>query len=88
MLLIQVEIWLYPKEFMDTADPGYDYGVFSLDTNIGDSLGYFGWTTSATAGQTVQVLGYPDDKPQFELWLDGGQLESVGDLIVPRTFLM
>ena len=67
---------------------GYDYGVFSLDTNIGDSLGYFGWTTSATAGQTVQVLGYPDDKPQFELWLDGGQLESVGDLIVPRIFLM
>ena len=42
MLLIQVEIWLYPKEFMDTADPGYDYGVFSLDTNIGDSLGYYG----------------------------------------------
>ena len=71
-----------PKEFMDTADPGYDYGVFSLDTNIGDSLGYFGWTTSATVGQTVQVLGYPSDKPQFELWLAGGQLESVGDLIL------
>ncbi len=71
-----------PKEFMDKNDIGYDYGVFSLDTNIGDSLGYFGWTTDATVGQTVQVLGYPGDKPKYELWMAGGQLASVDNVIL------
>ena len=52
MLLIQVEIWLYPKEFMDTADPGYDYCVFSLDTNIGDSLG-----DSRSNGPSIRLSG-------------------------------
>ncbi|WP_188111408.1 trypsin-like serine peptidase [Nocardioides antri] len=47
----------------------HDYGAITLSCNIGDTTGYFGWTTSSQAvGNAVDTQGYPGDKPSGTQW--------------------
>lgn len=50
----------------------FDYGFIKLDTNIGDSTGYYGvWVKSGSLkGLPAIIAGYPDKKaPAKSLWL-------------------
>ena len=50
------------------GDEQNDYAVFEVGSNIGNNFGYFGWATSISPGARIQSIGYPGDKPQFEMW--------------------
>jgi glutamyl endopeptidase len=46
-----------------------DYGAITLSCSIGNTTGYFGWTTSGhTVGSEVDTQGYPGDKPSGTQW--------------------
>ena len=64
-----------PQSYID-GDITHDYGLFSINSNIGKDRGYFGWSTSASVGTTVQIAGYPCEHPN-ELWLAGKQIKKV-----------
>lgn len=47
----------------------HDYGAITLSCNIGNTTGYFGWTSSGqTVGSPVDTQGYPGDKPSGTMW--------------------
>jgi V8-like Glu-specific endopeptidase len=48
-----------PGEFMDNQSPNYDWGMFHINSNIGNTVGYLGWTTYVYVNDVVQVMGYP-----------------------------
>jgi glutamyl endopeptidase len=41
----------------------YDYGAIKLNCSVGNTTGYFGFTTSVAANTPVTTAGYPGDKP-------------------------
>ncbi len=47
-----------PEEFLDNHNSDYDWGMFHINSNIGNSVGYLGWTDNITINTTVQVIGY------------------------------
>lgn len=46
-----------------TGDEEYDYGAIKLNCNIGNTVGWFGMTTTAPTNFPTVVGGYPGDKP-------------------------
>lgn len=53
------------------SDERYDYGVIKLSTNVGNTVGWFGWfwQTASLTGLPSIVAGYPGDKsPTQSLW--------------------
>jgi glutamyl endopeptidase len=52
-------------------DETYDYGVVKLGTNVGNTVGWFGyfWQTATLTGLPSIIDGYPDDKsPAKSQW--------------------
>ena len=47
----------------------------SLNSNIGNTLGYLGWTTSVSVGNTMALTGYAGEHA-YELWEGIGQIKS------------
>lgn len=46
-----------------------DYGAITLNCDLGNTTGYFGWTSSGhTVGSEVDTQGYPGDKPSGTQW--------------------
>ena len=46
-----------------------DYGAITLSCDLGNTTGYFGWTSSGhTVGSEVDTQGYPGDKPSGTQW--------------------
>lgn len=62
-----------PREYMDSFDDNYDWGMFHINSNIGNSVGYLGWTTNISVNTTVQVIGYPST----QMMMAGKQVKSV-----------
>lgn len=53
----------------NTGAETHDYGAITLSCNIGNTVGYFGWTTGGqTNGSAVDTQGYPGDKPSGTQW--------------------
>lgn len=67
-----------PQEYYDTQASIYDWAVFEIDENVGNTRGYCGWSTDISVGDTVQVIGYPSDKPNG-LWMAGKQVKSLSE---------
>lgn len=65
-----------PEGYIESQYKVDDWATFTLSSNVGDSVGYLGWTTESFAGMGAQITGYPDDKPNFEMWLAGGYIDS------------
>lgn len=61
-----------PEGYIESQYKVDDWATFTLSSNVGDSVGYLGWTTESFAGMGAQITGYPSDKPNFEMWLAGG----------------
>lgn len=62
-----------PGEYMDNYDANFDWGMFHINSNIGNSAGYLGWTTTINVNTTVQVIGYPST----QMLMAGKQVKSV-----------
>ena len=67
-----------PSEFMDDRDINYDWGMFHINSNIGNTKGYLGWTTYISVDTTVQVIGYPSD----QMMMAGKQVKSVTSTLI------
>jgi glutamyl endopeptidase len=63
------------------GDPEYDYGGIILPTDLGAQTGWFGigaYTDATLNGSTVNVSGYPGDKPGGTQWYHSNAVSSVG----------
>jgi V8-like Glu-specific endopeptidase len=65
----------------------FDYGAILLgsDERLGDTVGSFGWDVrgdAALMGHTVNISGYPGDKPAGTQWFHANAITSVS----PSTF--
>lgn len=64
----------------NNKDPNYDYGAIKLSGTPGNNTGWFGYrTTNASSPEnlSVNVNGYPCDKPSGTMWTDSGKVLSV-----------
>lgn len=66
-------------EWQNGENPRYDYAVFEINSNIGDSRGFYGWSSSASVNNSVQVMGYPES---YELWADTRSVVGVDSSFV------
>jgi V8-like Glu-specific endopeptidase len=71
----------------ENGDRDYDYGAIILpeSARFGDQLGWFGYTTRADSdleGATVNLAGYPGDKPSGTQWFHSRQLDDVADKVL------
>lgn len=69
------------KCWKTTASPECDYGAIQINSNLGNTVGWFGFgwyqANSVLQGKGVNVRGYPGDKPTGTLWTMKGPIEQV-----------
>jgi V8-like Glu-specific endopeptidase len=68
------------KAWIDSGNENYDYGAIILPTNLGNTTGWFGfgvYSDSDLLASTVNISGYPGDKPQGTQWYDYHKVASV-----------
>ncbi len=72
------------KYYVDTKYTGseaeWDYGIVVLDSNVGDTTGWFGLhgTSGSSLGTTeITVSGYPADLPGSYMWTCGGTVSNI-----------
>ena len=70
-----------PQEYYDTETSTYDWAVFEINEEIGYTRGYCGWSADISIGDTVQVIGYPGDKPTG-LWMAGKQVQQLSEYFI------
>lgn len=62
-----------------------EYPIFiSINSNIGNTLGYLGWTTSVSVGNTMALTGYAGEHA-YELWEGIGQIKSTSGSFLRYT---
>ncbi len=62
------------------GDQNYDYGAIILPSDLGASTGWFGFSVLSDAdllASTLNVVGYPGDKPPGTLWYHWNRTASV-----------
>lgn len=72
------------KYYVDTKYTGseadWDYGIIVLDSNIGNTTGWFGLhgTSGSSIGTTnITVTGYPGDLAGYYMWTCGGTVSNI-----------
>lgn len=63
-----------------SGDQNYDYGAIILPTNLGNTVGWFGFGVYSDAdlvASTGNIAGYPGDKPTGTQWYDARRIASV-----------
>jgi V8-like Glu-specific endopeptidase len=63
-----------------SGDQNYDYGAIILPTNLGNTVGWFGFGVYSDAdlvASTGNISGYPGDKPSGTQWYDARRIASV-----------
>lgn len=72
------------KYYVDTKYTGseadWDYGIIVLDSNIGNTTGWFGLhgTNGSSIGTTnITVTGYPGDLTGYYMWTCGGTVSNI-----------
>ncbi len=64
----------------NNGNPNYDYGAIIIPTNLGNTVGWFGFGVYSDAilqETTGNISGYPADKPTGTQWYDAHQIASV-----------
>jgi V8-like Glu-specific endopeptidase len=64
----------------DNGDPNYDYGAIIIPTDLGSTVGWFGFGAFPDAdllSSLGNIAGYPGDKPAGTEWYDDRQIASV-----------
>lgn len=54
----------------------YDYGAIKLNCTIGDTVGFYGWTTAVALNDPAIIGGYPGDKPLTQ-WIHADKVRSI-----------
>ncbi|WP_018655006.1 trypsin-like serine peptidase [Actinomadura flavalba] len=64
--------------WINSQDPEYDYGAIKLNCTVGNATGWIGlrWQSASYNGTTVNISGYPGDKPANTLWQMNGTVAS------------
>ncbi len=63
-----------------SGDQNYDYGAIIIPTQLGNTVGWFGfgvWPDAELLGCTGNISGYPGDKPAGTQWYDYHQIAAV-----------
>lgn len=63
-----------------SGDENFDYGAIIVPTNLGDTVGWFGFGLYSDAdivASTGNISGYPGDKPAGTQWYDHHKIASV-----------
>lgn len=67
--------------WVDTANPKWDYAVIKIGSNVGSTVGWFGYgwngDNSFLQDRKVTVRGYPGDKPYGTMWTMKGPIQTV-----------
>lgn len=74
--------------WMANGDHNYDYGAILLPTPLGATTGWFGYGVYSDAqlqGSTVNVSGYPGDKPAGTQWYHANRVTAVNGTKVYYT---
>ena len=69
------------RGWADTGDEHYDYGAIILPVDLGQQVGWFGFAVDSDEdllATTVNISGYPGDKPSGTQWYDSHAVASVG----------
>ncbi|MEU7811079.1 trypsin-like peptidase domain-containing protein [Pseudonocardia sp. NPDC049154] len=64
-----------------SGDQNFDYGAIILNTDLGSTVGWFGYQVLNDAdltASTVNIAGYPGDKPAGTMWFQANKVASVG----------
>ena len=64
----------------DSGDENFDYAAIILPSDLGNTVGWFGFGTypdADLAAATVNISGYPGDEPDGTHWYDSHQVASV-----------
>lgn len=64
----------------NNGDQNYDYGAIIIPTNLGSTVGWFGfgvYSDSDLRSAIGNISGYPGDKPAGTQWYDHHQIASV-----------
>lgn len=64
----------------NSGDPNYDYGAIIIPTELGNTVGWFGFGAYPDADLRAaigNISGYPGDKPAGTQWYDSRQIASV-----------
>jgi len=65
----------------NNGDQNYDYGAILIPTELGNTVGWFGfgvYNDATLTGSVVNISGYPGDKPTGTQWYDARRVDSVG----------
>jgi len=68
------------KGWMDNGDENFDYGAIIIPTDLGNTVGWFGfgaYSDSDLNNVTGNISGYPGDKPSGTQWYDARTIASV-----------
>lgn len=68
------------RGWAENGDPNYDYGVIIIPKDLGTETGYFGlgvYTDENLENVTLNISGYPGDKPDGTQWYDTNTVASV-----------
>ena len=75
--------WTWVRSYTNwtnSSDVNWDWAVITLDRRIGNFTGWMGteWNGNANAynGTTVNIAGYPSDKPIGEMWQSSGPINN------------
>jgi glutamyl endopeptidase len=64
----------------NSGDENYDYGAIIIPTDLGSTVGWFGfgiWSDADLLAATGNISGYPGDKPAGTQWYDSHGIASV-----------
>jgi V8-like Glu-specific endopeptidase len=66
--------------WINNGDENYDYGAIIIPTELGNTVGWFGFGVYSDAdllATTGNISGYPGDKPAGTQWYDARKIASV-----------
>lgn len=73
--------WYVPRKWKKTGRARFDYGVIKLVSNVGDTVGVFGFSAENDAflfKRKIKVRGYPAEKDPFgSMWSMDGKIQEV-----------
>lgn len=73
------ELWTVAG-WANNGDDEYDYGAIILNCTVGNSTGYYGWTTANPQNQPTTIPGYPGDKPAGQQYQSNDKVRATGAL--------
>jgi len=72
--------WYVPRKWKRTENWKFDYGVITLGSNVGETVGFFGVGVEDDAfldKLKIKVRGFPGDKPFGTMWTMNGKIKEL-----------